>query len=1799
MSNDASSLNPEQAIAVIGLAGRFPGARDLETFWRNLCDGKEAVSFFTEEELDRAGVDASLRARSNYVRARAVLDEVEMFDADFFGLHPREAMITDPQQRIFLECAWEALEYAAYDPRAYGGLIGIFAGCGASSYLLNNLYPHQEIADTYGSFQLAIGNDKDYLATQVAYKLDLKGPALTIQTACSTSLVAVHLACQSILNGECDMALAGGVSITLPQQQGYLYYPDGVGSPDGRCRAFDAHAEGTFGGNGAGIVLLKLLDNALADGDPICAVIRGSAINNDGARKVGYTAPSVDGQARVIAEALHLAEVDPQTITYIETHGTGTPLGDPIEIEALTQAFRTATDATEFCAIGSVKTNLGHLDAAAGVAGLIKTILALQHRQIPPSLHFTTPNPRIDFARSPFYVNRHLVPWQSDGIPRRAGVSAFGIGGTNAHVIVEEAPVAQERQEAPLARPWQVLTLSARTAAALNEVTTRMLDHVHRYSTLSPADLAYSTQPSCRRAFEHRRIVVYRDLAEARQALETSSAPPHTSVCRLKNRPVVFLFPGSGTQHVNMGRELYETEPVFRAQIDQCAHLLRRHLHLDIRTLLYPDKAGHEEAARHLQRTSLAFPAIFMIEYALAQLWLSWGIQPVAMLGHSLGEYTAACLAGVFSLEDALEILIERGRLFERTDPGEMLSISLSADELQPFLRQGLSLAALNAPSLCTLSGSQESISEVEVALIRAGIHVRRLHVQFAGHSPLMEPVLAEFAAYLSHYTFHAPRIPYISNISGTWITAGDATDPAYWARHARQPVQFAAGLQALLQREPQALFLEVGPGQTLNSLVRAQQMQNAVVLSSLRHPHDHGSASQFLLTALGQLWLAGATIDWTALHAGQQRYRVPLPPYPFQRQRYWIDPPRGARTPTMTHHRRLNPADRYFVPLWKQGLPLPIQTPETLSDERWGPYLLFLDEAGVGECLAATLRTRGSVVISVQPGQRFAHLNQATYTLRPAQPEDYAALFAELQAAGQLPRKILHLWSITTAGQGEPPWETLEACQERGYYSLLFLAQGSSEYYVSRELEIVVLTNRLQNVLGHDHILPAQATLLGPCRVIPREYPLITCRCIDILLEEVSEELLQALQMEIDSGRREATLAYRSGQRWVQTFEPFPAEQRRSGSTLLRQGGVYLITGGLGGIGLEIAEYLARTVQAKLVLCTRTAFPHEDQWEEYLSTHAEHESVCQKIRRLQSCVSLGAELLIACADVADAGQMTHLFAHISARFGALHGVFHVAGNTGDGIIQYKIREQAEAHLAPKVRGTMVLDMLCQDARPDFLLLCSSLNAIGGGLSQVDYCAANACLDAYASRPQERGTHPLWISVNWDTWRAVGMAMNEDAPRDIQKLLEASSRQGMTAAEAIMALDHILRLRCSRIALSTHDLRQMLEPEVVSTPEDFFQQELAALTTEPERYARPDLGTAYQPPRDETEITLAQMWQELLGIERIGVYDNFFDLGGHSLLASRLVVRLREYFQVDVPLRIIFEAPTVSTLAAKLCPTPTPTAQHVKPPLVHLQPEGSKRALFLLHPAGGSALCYTTLARHLGTRRPLYGIQAVGIDGECEPYTSLEAMATYYLDVVRSIQPTGPYLLAGYSLGGRLAFEMARQLRAIDQEIALLAIIDKWATIPVDLREDPLQHLIDLLQGWFGADIPCDLEQMRPLDETARMEYLIDQALSAGKIPADMGREQALRHLCIHLLNEHADEHYLPTFYDRRLTLFRAQQQPPDAPSIPSLGWESYAGGGVEVYEIPGDHRTLLEEPHVQVLATYLTECLDKTDELD
>jgi acyl transferase domain-containing protein/acyl carrier protein len=1475
-----------QGIAIVGIAARFPGANDAESFWRNLRDGVASIAFFDEQELAAAGVEPALLADPRYVRAKGSLDGADLFDAAFFGFTPREAEVMDPQHRVFLECAWEALEDAGCDPERAPGRIGVWAGSGASSYLISNLLPQRARLESVGGLQVLLLNDRDFLATRASYELDLKGPSVSVQTACSTSLVAVHMAAQSLLGGECDAALAGGVSISAPLRTGYLYQEGSVMSPDGCCRAFDAGAAGAVEGNGCGVVMLKRLDDALAAGDRIYAVIRGSAVNNDGAAKIGFTAPSVEGQAEVIAESLMMAGVEPGTIGYIEAHGSGTPLGDPIEVAALTQAFREAgAEGAGFCALGSVKTNLGHCNTAAGVAGLIKATLALAHRTLPPSLSYETPNPQIDFAESPFYVATKATPWETDGEPRRAGVSSFGLGGTNAHAVLEEAPERAPGDEP--SRPAQLLVLSARTPAALDAAASRLAERLETQEE-SLADVAWTLQTG-RKRFEHRRVAVAREVREAVAAL---TIPRGAALSGKRegagSRPVVFLFPGLGDQYVGMARELYETEPVFREQVDLCAGKLDLGEDLrevmfgggprvtgsasgpDLRAMLRRDGRDEDPAEARLRRTLFAQPACFVVEYALARLLMSWGIEPQAMIGYSLGEYVAACVAGVLSLDDALALVARRAKMIEELPGGAMLAIPLAEDEVRPLL-DGLSLSATNGPHFCVAGGTEEAVASLDRKLAERGVACLRLRTTHAFHSAMMEPAVAPFTSVTRGVRLGAPSIPYLSNVTGTWITAGDLADPGYWAKHMRSPVRFAEGIGELL-REPGRVFLEVGPGSTLGTLVKQHPDAGPerTAIATLRRGDEAGSDVDLLLEAVGRLWIAGVDPDWQRFHNGERRLKVSLPAYPFEHQRYWIDPPAESELPAVGPKADL--ADWFWVPSWKQ---VP-RMAKPVSPESW---LVILDRLGVGERLAERLRRDGHEVVT-------------------AGPDDDPPLR----------ENIVHLAGLTA---DEPSFAD---AQSAGLVSLTRLTRALTQAGGDAPLRLLVAANGLHELVDGDPIHPAKSTVLGALKVMRQELTRLECGSVDVVFPSREDRLVEQLVAEL-SGPLETAVALRGRQRWVRGFEPVRLLPEDTEGSRLVENGVHLIADAAHGPGMAIADFLVRETGARVALVLPAQLPPRERWETWEGlpdVPPGQDVIGAAIRRLLALerdAGLDRVLILR-------GDVRAALSETRARFGRIDGVFWTGGAFAGGLIQLKTPEALHAELDPVARSIEDLLAAVDDSpeAPSFVLLSSTTTAVTGGLGQLDVASLGSYVDSLAVRRAAEG-RAFTVAVHWDPyqwggWLVTGVAggLSGVASEDVQANLAA---HGVTEAKSAGALRRLLAGPLPRVIVSAQDLPGLIA-ETDSVTADTLLAQMPGHSGE--KAQRPGLSTPYEPPGDELEERLAAIWQDLFGIAPIGRDDSFLELGGHSLLAIQMVTQLRAALEVELPVTALFESPTIAQL---------------------------------------------------------------------------------------------------------------------------------------------------------------------------------------------------------------------------------------------------------------------------------------------
>lgn len=1796
-------MNHDLDIAIVGMSGRFPGARNIDEYWRNLSAGVESISRLSDEQILKSGVPASYLTNPNYVKAAPILEAPGNFDAKFFGLSPMEARTMDPQHRIMLELACEALDHAGYDTERYHGRVGVFTAAAFNSYFMNSGL-NGRFTEEY--IPTLIGNDKDFLATRISYKLNLKGPSITIQTACSSSMVATHLARQSLLSEEIDMALAGAISVRVPHEAGYFYDRDGVVSSDGHVRAFDAKADGTVFGSGGGILVLKRLADALSDGDTIHAVIRGSAVNNDGSEKAGYSAPSVNSQADAVVEALANAGVDAESIGYIEAHGSGTPVGDPMEIRALTKAFRTSTQRSQYCAIGSVKTNVGHLDAAAAVAGMIKTVLALKHHQIPPSLHFDEANPEIDFPNTPFFVNTRLREWANNGGPRRAGVMSTGMGGTNAHIVLEEAP---ETVIATDSAPPHLLVLSAKTETALNQATIQLREFLHSNHSVNMSDVAYTLREG-RKAFPYRRTLVCSGRHDAVNALDQLNSKGVAPAGLDNSRgSIVFLLPGVGDHYLGMARDLYETRAVFRQEVDRCADILQSHMGKDIRRILYPTRAngkqassvkgidlkkmlGHSSEAledqdtRNLNQTQFAQPALFTIEYAMARFWQSLGVNPDVIIGHSMGEYVAACLAGVLSLDDALRLLVIRAKLVSELPTGAMLAVVLAEKALLRLLPPELSISLINGPELCVVAGPVAAMAAFEKTLNEKGILFRQVRNNHAFHSKMLDPIKQAFEKEVSKVRLNAPAIPYISNVTGTWITPSQATDPAYWSRHAAQTARFSDALHQLWQLD-NPILLEAGPGRTLITLAlqhpAKKRETKAVAISSVRHHYENGSDVEFLWNSVGTLWQAGVAIKWENLYPGQQGRRIPLPTYPFERQHYWLQPariPEASALPEDSIRKKPDPSEWFYVPSWKRLLPKGTGVHETLLHRgKARKWLFFADECGLASELIQRLKSAGHDIVTVTPGSGFQQADLRTFTVDPSNVQSYERLIQALQVNATLPDHIVHAWSVTAKNAAQSSADGFARAQELGFYSLLFLARALATHNVVHEIQLFALSSNTQDVCGTEILSPEKSTLLGPCMVLRQEYPNIRTRSIDVDFPEhalgyhSTAELTLGEFFESDPAM---FVAYRNGQRWVQTYEPVTLEHAVPSRSSFRKGGTYLITGGLGKVGIAISEYLAKSYKAKLVLVGRSSLSKAA-----LNGHG-GDGVQAKLQAIERIEKLGGEVLYLAANAADRNEMRRVIERAHARFGVIHGVVHGAGIVKDGFfveIAESTFEKCDPQFQAKAQSLMVLEELLEGEPLDFCLLLSSLSSVLGGLGAATYAAANIYMDTFA-RKHSRSSFVPWLSVNWDFWRGSETAA-------IHSVLGTTIKElGMSGSEATSVMETVLAAKnASQLVVSTADLGARINqwirldskndrrpsppanPLQLTVCQDDAGRQVLAPTSETEAF------------ENSTEAELARLWEDVLGVESIGPTQNFFELGGHSLLLIRLLVKIENHFHRRLRIANVFEAPTVRKLAAVICADEAPLEVGELIPIQHL---GTRDPLFIV---GGGPL-FRPLAQQLGLDQPFFSLlPQADVSKLTRPY-QLSELADQLVSKLLLHCDRGPYYLGGWCLGGILAFEVARQLIARGREVGLLVLFDTPtpAFFAMPSGKERWRYLYHLTLGHLSK-----LTRMPNKDLMASAYEGLRGAW--GKLQ-DLNRETPgpLEGLDGVLLaaarNYRAEPVPVPT------VLFLSKEWPKGSYWDVQFDWTKFISGTLDVHEVPGDHRSMFTDPHVQILAAELDKYL-------
>jgi len=1822
----------QDGVAVIGMAGRFPGASDVDQLWNNLCQGVESITRFTKEDLG-PGIDPALIDNPDYVPSRGIVEGADLFDAAFFGIGPLEARLMDPQQRIFLELCWTAMENAGYDSESFAGMIGVYAGVGDNHYYPNNVLAHPDLVNMVGNAIVGYGNEKDYIATRVSYCLNLTGPSVSAITGCSATLLAVDNAFNALVNYECDLALAGGIDIYVPQKSGFLYQDGGVFSKDGHCKPFDDSATGTMFCDGAGVVVLKRLADAMADGDRIYAIVRGTAKNNDGANKVSFLAPSVEGQAKVIAMAQALANIKPEDISYIEAHGTGTPLGDPIEVEALTKVFRYQTDKKQFCLLGSIKGNIGHPTIASGVAGFIKAALCLYHEKIPATLHFQKPNARIDFINSPFRVVDKLTPWPRSSRPRIAGVSSFGFGGTNVHSIMEEAPMAQPSGKS---RPVQLLMLSARSAVALEQMTSNLKEHLAHNPSEMLADVAYSLHRG-RRYHAHRRYVVCTDIPDGIEMLvKPDPMRSRTRICDTRDPRVIFMFPGQGTQYVNMGKNFYDREPLFRKTLDSCCDILRPYLECDLRDFLFPAEHDYEKANHSLQNTFYTQPALFSIEYSLARLLQHWGINPGAMIGHSVGEFVCACLAGVFSLEDALRLVATRGRLISRLPAGAMLSVRGSAEEIEARLPENIQLAAANSPSLCVVSGPQEAIAQFSARLIKDKIPCKKLFTSHAFHSAMMDPVVDTFIAEVARAEMKPPQIPFVSTVTTQWISDKEATDQVYWGRHLRMPVRFSHGIRRLLE-ENAGIFLEVGPRSTSTTLARQHSDAQNKVSAAATMAESFGGNAEWtsLLSAVGYLWSHGVTPDWQRFYENEKRHRIPLPTYPFERKRYWVDyvsrnaPPQSSRrsdeAPELSDPNagstNLKPEDL--------GQDAMVRKLVAIVEEISGISLAGIDPATTFLEMGMDSLLLSQIAYGIQKDFNvkivFSQLMQNLSTI-PLLSDHINAHYKEAgEPAGVLAKDL----SIISGEQQTGPITVPVTVPQKGLFmssklnrALSCAYNESITFQVTGDVVFDSLEKAVHALVQKHGALRATFSSDGATMTIP---------------ERVSYK-----QQLIDLRK-----------------EPESQAQAR-----------------FDGILREDASTPFDLEQGPLFRCCCILLPGR----KYAVVMTSHHIVCDgwsldvlisDLRSFYNTLHSGKELNIKasnkyadyCRRAADRNKTAEYQAsreYWRARFNPVFPVLRLpAGKPGARIGVYDARRvDRDVHdgLAGSLREickrkgwsmftlyvaayTLLLHRLSGQnsfviglpiaeqhliGEDDLVGQCVNLVpfscAIKEYISYADYIEAvqKDLLDAYK---HQQYTYIDLLDEGGITFDHISSAPMPAGLTSVKKYeTEALSVVGAKTSyfanpRAYESFELYLNVveSAKDIELKCHYKTALFTIDAIQECLRIYEQILTRFVLEPEAHietkqpaeialhekAKECLTSAHQSLQvSQTIEKLLPVWRKVIGNATMTANDNFFDVGGNSLMAAKLFAEIEMILGKTIPLAILYEAPTLSALAEYL---ESGKYEQAWQSLVPINAKGTRSPLYLVHGAEGNILLYRDLARHLGEDQPVYGLQSIGLDNKTEIDPRFEVVAGNYIKEIKALQPKGPYFLGGYCLGGTIALEMAQQLKRNGDEIGLLFMIENYniKTIqwPMPFSLTMKNKVLNLWYHLGNLFTDSNNAKMDFLREKTRIElsrYRVTLQVSLAALMKKLGLNSSLNfpHIKVDKAYDEALILYTPQVYEGEIVLFGARNRLAGFRD-PLYGWGHIAAKGVELLELPINPRGSLVEPFVGMLAKKLNERLN------
>lgn len=1489
-------------VAIIGMSGKFPGADNVDQLWENLMKEVESISFFTENELKEAGVSENLYRDSNYINAKGYIKGAEFFDFEFFGYSPIEAQIMDPQIRLFHQVVYNALEDAGYPPEKYNEQIGLF--CGATSNFLwevKNKFENSSVNDN--SLLKDLLSDKDLLSMRISYCLNLSGPSVTLFNACSTSMVSIHMACRALIGGDCGIALAGGISLANNKKEGYLFEEGMTVSSDGHTRAFSDNGRGFVPGNGCGVVVLKLLEDAITDGDHIYAVIKGSSINNDGKRKIGFSAPSVEGQCDVIKSALKISEVDPATISYVECHGSATAVGDPIEIEALKRAYDVKSLGS--IAIGTIKTNIGHLDAAAGVSGIIKTSLCLKHKIIPASLFYNKSNPNIDFENSPFYVNTKTKDWQNSKHLLRAGVNSFGQGGTNVHAILEEVPKIEPSSEG---REYKLLLISGKTLTAADNNTISLGLYLRKHPDINLADAAYTLQVG-RQCFKNRRMFLCRNIEEGIKILECTDGIKANSIKEGKSN-IVFMFPGQGSQYVNMGRELYEKESYFRNEFDKCFEIFKRYENYDIKDVLYPHI--NSDSVKDIDKTSITQPVLFIFEYVLARMLMNLGVRPDCMIGYSIGEYTAACIAGVFTFEDALRLLLVRGKLMECEPDGSMLSVPLNEKELLPFLDETISLAVVNGAS-CIISGEKVKIDIFEEKMKSQKILCMRIGVSHAGHSKNMSVILDEFAKEFKQVKLNIPLIKYISGITGNWIKDSEATSWEYWVNHIVKTVRFSQGVLKLAEKES-VIFIEIGPGRDLGSMIRRHiEKKTHHIVNLIRNNQMKISDLKYFTQRLGELWLYGVNINWANYYIDERRLRIPLPGYNFDNQKFetTIDVSKIANDLFKRYRKdyvkiKHNISDWYNSPSWKSS-PL-LDTISSKNASTKNTYLMFVTNDSLSIEFSNMLKKIGHVFFEVKIGNSFSVDGNIIY-INPENDSDYILLCDTLKKCEFKVDRLLHLWSYGC--NSDCCFDSVNHIEVvRGYKSTLKIIQ-LLESILMIDCKIIHITSNMNNVLGLEQVY-AERSMLKPLLItISQETGLFT-KLFDIdndIDKSKIEMIIKMIISDYESEDNNKFIVYRNGIRWRETYEQLNLGViDKSGA--FKKGGIYILTGGFGRIGLDIAEYIGKEYKAKLVLVSRSIFPPREDWESWIINNPSNDKTTTRIKLFQEIELAGGQIFVHNCDVSDSVSMECIFNQTEQNIGAINGVFHLAG-----VVESKYnlpinnitQEVIDEHFRAKLDGVVVLNKLLKSRNVDFCLITSSMSTILGGMKLGAYGASNIYMNSYVSNIADKSIP--WLLVCIHEWTSSRYDDVKDEKRFCNISEEKKNR-----------LESILQIHNKGVSYVIEFSEDIEDAASIWVNNNLLLTHIEGISKEQEsgnfaKYNRPHLTYDYVEPSTEIEKKIALLWRGFFKYERIGILDDFFELGGDSLKAMTILAHLQKEFSFRITVKDFFDRPNIKLLS--------------------------------------------------------------------------------------------------------------------------------------------------------------------------------------------------------------------------------------------------------------------------------------------